>query len=143
MQMVAPAGPVYQAGTLSGNPLAVTAGIETLKRLKSAGTYKKLDATSARLAEGLGEAARQAGAVVTQTRVGSMLGLFFTKGPVVDYASATMSDTQAYARFFHRMLNQGVYLAPSQFEAAFLSTAHTPQDIARTLKGAPAAFKNL
>ena len=143
MQRVAPAGPVYQAGTLSGNPLAVTAGIETLKRLRAPGAYKKLENASAHLAEGLGKAAQQAGVPVTQTRIGSMLGLFFTKGPVVDYASAKTSDRQAYAKFFHRMLKQGVYFAPSQFEAAFMSTAHTPRDIEHTIKSARTAFKNL
>ncbi|TAJ25190.1 MAG: glutamate-1-semialdehyde-2,1-aminomutase [Nitrospirae bacterium] len=143
MQMIAPAGPVYQAGTLSGNPLAVTAGIETLKRLKTPGLYKKLDKLSARLAEGLGEAAKKAGVPLTQTRVGSMLGAFFTRGPVVDYASAKTSDTQAYAKFFHAMLEQGLYFAPSQFEAAFLSTAHSSVDIEKTILAARAAFKNL
>ncbi|MBI4401071.1 MAG: glutamate-1-semialdehyde 2,1-aminomutase [Nitrospirae bacterium] len=143
MRLVAPAGPVYQAGTLSGNPLAVTAGIETLKRLKTPGVYRKLDERAAALAEGLREAAKKAGVPLIQTRVGSMLGAFFTKGPVVDYASAKQSDTKAYAKFFHRMLNKGVYFAPSQFEAAFLSTAHTPSDIEETIKSARAVFKSL
>ncbi|MBI5411411.1 MAG: glutamate-1-semialdehyde 2,1-aminomutase [Nitrospirae bacterium] len=142
MQMIAPAGPVYQAGTLSGNPLAVTAGIETLKKLKQPGLYKKLDKLAATLAEGLGEAAKKAGVLLTQTRVGSMLGAFFTGGPVVDYASAKQSDTQAYAKFFHRMLEKGVYFAPSQFEAAFLSTAHKAADIDHTIKAARTAFKS-
>ncbi|MEW6543984.1 MAG: glutamate-1-semialdehyde 2,1-aminomutase [Nitrospirota bacterium] len=143
MRMIAPAGPVYQAGTLSGNPLAVTAGIETLTQLKKPGLYRKLEARAAELSEGLGEAAKKAGVPVTQTRVGSMLCTFFTKGPVVDYASARQSDTQAYAKFFRRMLEQGVYLAPSQFEAAFLSTVHSAADIAHTIAGARAAFKSL
>jgi glutamate-1-semialdehyde 2,1-aminomutase len=143
MRLIAPAGPVYQAGTLSGNPLAVTAGIETLTRLKKPGLYKQLDKLAARLAEGLGDAAKKAGVPLTQTRVGSMLGAFFTRGPVVDYASAKQSDTQAYATFFHRMLEQGVYFAPSQFEAAFLSTAHSAADIDHTIKAARTAFKNL
>jgi glutamate-1-semialdehyde 2,1-aminomutase len=143
MQMMAPAGPVYQAGTLSGNPLAVTAGIETLTSLKTPGTYKKLEVRAAALAEGLGDAARKSGAPLSQTRVGSMLGAFFTKGPVVDYASAKQSDTQAYAKFFHRMLEKGVYFAPSQFEAAFLSTAHTPTDIEHTINAAQTAFRGL
>ncbi len=143
MRLVAPAGPVYQAGTLSGNPLAVTAGIETLTRLRAPGVYKKLDERAAELAEGLGTAAKKADVPLTQTRVGSMLGSFFTKGPVVDYASAKQSNTQAYAKFFHNMLNKGVYFAPSQFEAAFLSTAHTPRDIEHTIRSAQAAFKTL
>lgn len=143
MRLVAPAGPVYQAGTLSGNPLAVTAGIETLTRLRSPGVYRTLEERAAMLAEGLGVATKKAGIPLTQTRVGSMLGLFFTKGPVVDYASAKQSDTQAYAKFFHHMLTKGVYFAPSQFEAAFLSTAHTSSDITHTIRSARAALKSL
>jgi len=143
MQMIAPSGPVYQAGTLSGNPLAVTAGIETLRRLQAPGVYQKLDDLAAVLVQGLGEAARKAGVALTQTRVGSMLCSFFTAEPVVDYASAKRSDTQAYAKFFHRMLERGVYFAPSQFEAAFLSTAHKPKDIEHTVKAACAALKKL
>lgn len=143
MQLVAPAGPVYQAGTLSGNPLAVTAGIETLTRLKARGVYRKLEECAKALADGLGDAARTAGVPLTQTRVGSMLGAFFTKGPVVDYASAKQSDTQMYATFFHRMLDKGVYFAPSQFEAAFLSTAHTTAHIETTVKAARKVFQTL
>ncbi len=143
MQLVAPVGPVYQAGTLSGNPLAVTAGIETLKQLKRPGVYKKLETRSAALSEGLGEAAKKAGVPFTQTRVGSMLTGFFTTDPVVDYASARRSDTQAYARFFRGMLERGVYLAPSQFEAAFLSTAHADKDIQKTVAAAREAMKSL
>jgi glutamate-1-semialdehyde 2,1-aminomutase len=143
MQLVAPAGPVYQAGTLSGNPLAVAAGIETLKCLKKPGVYRKLEDRGRQLAEGLGEAARDAGVPFTQTRVGSMLGGFFTKGPVVDYASAKLSDTALYGRFFHRMLESGVYLAPSQFEAAFISTAHTASDIVNTVAHARKALHAL
>lgn len=143
MRWVAPAGPVYQAGTLSGNPLAVTAGIETLKALKGAGIYKKLEVKSAMLAEGLGRAAKQAGVPYTQTRVGSMLCGFFTDQPVVDYASAKRSDTQRYAKFFRGMLERGVYFAPSQFEATFLSTAHSDVDIKKTIAAAQAVFTQL
>ncbi|MES4785254.1 MAG: aspartate aminotransferase family protein, partial [Nitrospiraceae bacterium] len=143
MQWIAPSGPVYQAGTLSGNPLAVTAGIETLKQLKKPGLYDKLNQLAAALAEGLGTAAKRAGVPLAQTRVGSMLGAFFTQGPVVDYASAKRSNTEAYAKFFHRMLNKGVYLAPSQFEAAFLSTAHTMTAIDQTIAAARTAFRGL
>jgi glutamate-1-semialdehyde 2,1-aminomutase len=143
MQLIAPAGPVYQAGTLSGNPLAVTAGIETLKLLKAPGVYKKLEARSAALVEGLGKAAKQSGVPFTQTRVGSMLCGFFTHQPVMDYASAKRSDTQRYAKFFREMLERGVYFAPSQFEAAFLSTAHSDADIKNTIAAAQAVFKNL
>nr|WP_231908747.1 glutamate-1-semialdehyde 2,1-aminomutase [Candidatus Nitrospira inopinata] len=143
MDLIAPSGPVYQAGTLSGNPLAVAAGLATLKLLKARGVYKQLEAYSAALAKGIGEAARKAGIAVTQTRVGSMLTTFFTPGPVVDWNTAKQSNTQQYGRFFHAMLEQGIYLAPSQFEAAFLSTAHSRQDIEKTIKASHAAFKKL
>jgi glutamate-1-semialdehyde 2,1-aminomutase len=143
MDLIAPLGPVYQAGTLSGNPLAVSAGIETLKQLKARGVYKKLEEKSAALARGIGAAAKKAGVPLTQTRVGSMLGAFFTSSPVVDWNTAKLSDTKRYGQFFHAMLEQGVYLAPSQFEAAFLSTAHSTRDIEYTIKAAHAAFKSL
>ena len=143
MQMVAPAGPVYQAGTLSGNPVAVTAGIETLKVLNEPGTYEKLEKQSKKLGEGLGEAARQARIPYYQTRVGSMLGGFFAKGPITDYGSAKKSDTKRYAKFFHGMLKQGVYLAPSQFEAAFLSTVHSPESIRKTIAAAEKVMRSL
>ena len=143
MKMIAPSGPVYQAGTLSGNPLAVTAGIETLKRLSKPGVYEQLEQRSAALADGLGKAATKAGVPLTQTRVGSMMGAFFTSGPVVDWESAKKSDTKVYAKFFHQMLDAGIYLAPSQFEADFMSLAHTTRDIERTIKAAEAALKNL
>ena len=136
MGLVAPAGPVYQAGTLSGNPLAVTAGIETLKKLKASGVYARLERRGRQLAEGLAHAARQTHVPFYQTRVGSLLGGFFTEGPVVDYRSAKRSDTARYARFFHGMLERGSYFAPSQFEAAFVSTAHTEADIDRTVSAA-------
>lgn len=143
MDLIAPAGPVYQAGTLSGNPLAVTAGLATLKQLRAKQLYKKLDERSAILADGLGKEAKQAGIPLVQHRVGSMMTSFFTSEPVVDWSSAKRSDTKRYGQFFHRMLEQGVYLAPSQFEAAFLSTAHTAGDIERTIKAARVAFKSL
>ena len=143
MDLIAPSGPVYQAGTLSGNPLAVTAGLATLKQLRAKGVYRKLEELSAALAKGVGEAAKKAGIPITQTRVGSMLTTFFTAGPIVDWNSAKLSDTKRYGQFFHKMLNQGVYLAPSQFEAAFLSTAHTSADIEKTIRAAHVAFKSL
>lgn len=143
MDLIAPLGPVYQAGTLSGNPLAVSAGIETLRQLKARGVYKKLEEKSAALAKGIGDAAKKAGVPLTQTRVGSMLGAFFTSGSVVDWSSAKLSDTKRYGQFFHQMLEQGVYLAPSQFEAAFLSTAHSSRDIEHTIRSAHSAMKNL
>ena len=105
--------------------------------------YQKLEQSAAALAEGLGAAAKKAGIPFTQTRVGSMLGGFFTKGPVVDYASAKQSDTEVYAKFFHAMLEKGVYFAPSQFEAAFVSTAHTAQDIEQTISAVAEVFRRL
>ena len=143
MQMIAPAGPVYQAGTLSGNPVAVSAGIETLKILNGPDVYRELEKKSKKLADGLGEAARQAKIPYFQTRVGSMLGGFFTQGPVTEYASAKKSDTARYAKFFHGLLREGVYFAPSQFEAAFLSTAHSPAHIRRTIAAGEKVMQSL
>jgi glutamate-1-semialdehyde 2,1-aminomutase len=143
MDLIAPAGPVYQAGTLSGNPLAVTAGLATLKQLRARNVYKKLEEQSAALEEGIGKEAKRAGIPLIQHRVGSMMTSFFASEPVVDWTSAKRSDTKRYGQFFHQMLEQGVYLAPSQFEAAFLSTAHTSADIENTIKAARIAFKSL
>ena len=136
MAWVAPAGPMYQAGTLSGNPLAMTAGIATLKLLQEPGVYQTLDARSGHLAMGLARAAERAGVPVQQHRVGSMQCTFFTSDPVVDYQTAKRADTQRYATFFHGMLKRGVYLAPSQFEATFLSLAHTGEDVDHTIEAA-------
>jgi glutamate-1-semialdehyde 2,1-aminomutase len=136
MEKVSPAGPVYQAGTLSGNPLAMTAGIQTLKLLQQPGVYDRLEKLSARLAEGLGEAAARAGKKVFQTRVGSMSTMFFTDARVVDYASALTSDTSMYGRFFRGMLEHGFYFAPSQFEATFVSLAHREEDVEATIEAA-------
>ena len=143
MQMIAPAGPVYQAGTLSGNPVAVAAGLETLRQLKKPGVYQALDQKAKQLADGLGEAAKTAGIPYFQTRIGSMLGGFFTEGPVTDYESAKKSDTERYAKFFHGMLERGIYFAPSQFEAAFLSTAHADTHIRQTIAAAHEVFSSL
>jgi glutamate-1-semialdehyde 2,1-aminomutase len=143
MDLIAPAGPVYQAGTLSGNPLAVTAGLATLKQLRAKNLYKQLEERSAALARGVADEAKRAGIALTQTRVGSMLTSFFTQEPVVDWNSAKKADTKRYGLFFHGMLEQGIYLAPSQFEAAFLSTAHTSADIEKTIRAARVAFKSL
>jgi glutamate-1-semialdehyde 2,1-aminomutase len=140
MEMVSPLGPVYQAGTLSGNPLAMAAGLATLRLLTEPGVYDHLERLSARLVDGMGEAARGAGVAYTANRVGSMFTGFFTSGPVTDYASARRSSTRRYARFFHAMLERGVYLAPSQFEAGFMSLAHAEADIEATLKAAAASF---
>lgn len=143
MAHVAPEGPVYQAGTLSGNPLAMVAGLATLKLLQKPGTYEKLEALAANLAEGLRRAAERAGVPIFQTRVGSMSCLFFTDTPVTDYAGAKKSDTAKYAKFFNDMLNAGFYFAPSQFETAFVSLAHTDADIDATVTAAEEAFLRL
>ncbi len=129
MSKVAPLGPVYQAGTLSGNPLAVAAGLATLRQLEDPAVYARLERLGALFELGINEAARRSGVPVTVNRVGSMLTAFFSEGPVTDYASAKRADTGRYARFFHAMLERGVFLAPSQFEAAFVSLAHSEQDL--------------
>jgi len=136
MQQVSPVGPVYQAGTLSGNPLAMAAGIATLDVLAEPGTYETLEGRSARLEAGLAQAAAEAGAPARVQRVGSMLSLFFSGEAVTDYASARRCDTAAFARFHRGMLRRGVYLPPSQFEAWFVSLAHSEQDIDRTVEAA-------
>jgi glutamate-1-semialdehyde 2,1-aminomutase len=141
MDQVAPLGPVYQAGTLSGNPLAMAAGAAQLERLEEPGAYARLEALSARLHEGLLEAVRRTGVEATVNRVGSMITLFFCRGPVVDYATAKASDTARFGRFFHAMLERGVYLPPAQFEAAFVSLAHTEADIDLTVKAAGDALQ--
>ena len=130
MERVSPLGGVYQAGTLSGNPLAVAAGLATLRALQTPGTYERLEALGARVERDVVEAARAAGVPVTVNRVGSMLTVFFTDGPVTDYSSAKRADTARYARYFHAMREGGVFLAPSQFEAAFVSLAHRDEDLA-------------
>ena len=135
MDQVAPAGPVYQAGTLSGNPLAMTAGVWSLSRL-SAPLYRRLARLGARLAAGLTDAARDAGVPLQVNGMGSMLTPFFTSDPVTNYSSATAADTGAYATFFRGMLARGVYPPPSQFEAWFLSAAHTDRDVDRTIRAA-------
>jgi glutamate-1-semialdehyde 2,1-aminomutase len=143
MATVAPDGPVYQAGTLSGNPLAMAAGTALLDLLERPGTYEALEAASARLAEGLARAARDAGVTVTINRKGSMLTVFFCAGPVVDYATAKASDTKSFGRFFRAMLDRGVYLPPAQFEAAFVSSAHGEGEIDATVRAAAEAFREL
>jgi glutamate-1-semialdehyde 2,1-aminomutase len=140
MDLVAPAGGVYQAGTLSGNPLAMAAGLWSLARLTGR-LYRRLAALTSRLAEGLGDAARSAGVPVQINAMGSALTPFFTDRAVRDYATALACDTSRYAAFFHRMLERGVYLPPSQFEAWFLSGAHTARDVERTIRAAREAFR--
>ncbi len=143
MQHVAPAGPVYQAGTLSGNPLAMTAGLTTLKRLRDASVYERLEQAGERLCRGLAEAAREAGVETVTNRVGSMWTSFFNAEPVTDWESANRSNRERYGKFFHAMLKEGVYLAPSQFEAAFISIAHTDELLDRTVEAARKAFRAL
>ena len=141
MELVAPSGPVYQAGTLSGNPIAMTAGLETLKILKKTGTYDKLEHLSEKLAHGIRQAAESVGLPLFQTRVGSMSGMFFTSKKVVDLATAKTSKTKKNARFFTRLLNRGIYFAPSQFEAAFVSLAHDQEQIDQTISAAKEIFE--
>jgi len=136
MDQLSPVGPVYQAGTLSGNPLAMAAGLATVDALHEPDVYEKLDALAARLVYGLTTAAESAGVAACATRVGSMCTLFFQPGPVTDYATAGRSDTKAYAAFFHGMLESGFYLPPSQFETFFVSTAHTEEQIDQTISAA-------
>ncbi|MEH2296130.1 glutamate-1-semialdehyde 2,1-aminomutase [Nostoc sp.] len=133
MSMVAPAGPVYQAGTLSGNPLAMTAGIKTLELLQKPGTYEYLERITKKLADGLLQIAKENGHAVCGGQISAMFGLFFTSGPVHNYEDAKKSDTAKFGRFHRGMLEHGVYLAPSQFEAGFTSFAHTEEDIEQTL----------
>ncbi len=133
MSMVAPAGPVYQAGTLSGNPLAMTAGIKTLELLQKPGTYESLDRITKKLADGLLQIAKETGHAACGGQITAMFGLFFTSGPVHNYEDAKKSDTAKFGRFHRGMLEHGVYLAPSQFEAGFTSFAHTEEDIKQTL----------
>lgn len=140
MQMVAPLGPMYQAGTLSGNPLAMTAGIETLKILQQPGVWNRLEAAGAQLLDGLANAASKAGVPIQQNRIGTMFGLFFAAAPVTNWATASKADTKRFARYFQAMLANGVYVAPSQFEAGFLSVAHGPAEIAATVAAAEKAF---
>jgi glutamate-1-semialdehyde 2,1-aminomutase len=142
MNLVAPLGPMYQAGTLSGNPLAMAAGLATLRHLREQKSeiYPRLEKLSDQLVAGVATAAKDAGIPICHNRVGSMFTWFFTRGPVTDWASASKSDTKAFARFFQAMLDNGVYLPPSQFEAAFLSTAHSEQDIQQTIAVAKQAF---
>jgi glutamate-1-semialdehyde 2,1-aminomutase len=143
MAKVAPDGPVYQAGTLSGNPLAMAAGVALLDLLGRPGTYEALEARSARLEAGLRRAAAEAGVAVAVNRVGSMITVFFCPGPVTDYATAKASDTGRFARFFHGMLERGFYLPPAQFEAAFVSLAHGEEEIDATVAAAGEAFRAL
>jgi glutamate-1-semialdehyde 2,1-aminomutase len=136
MSMVAPEGPVYQAGTLSGNPLAMTAGIETLKILSKKGTYEKLEKSMKYLEEGLKDAFKKAGVKTKFYRAGTMFCTYFTESDVIDYKTAKTSDTEKFSRFFFGMLNKGINMAPSQFEAGFISLAHSEIDLDKTIRAA-------
>jgi len=141
MERLAPGGPIYQAGTLSGNPLAMAAGLETLRRLARPGVYAKLEGLAERLTAGLAGLAREVGVELTTARAGGMFGFFFHPGPVDSFEAARKADGARFARFFSAMLERGVYLAPSPFEAGFVSLAHRPRDIAETLEAARPALR--
>ena len=140
MEVVAPLGPMYQAGTLSGNPIAVAAGIACLKALQQPDVYQRLETLATRLADGLREAAQRRGIPVTVNRVGSMLTAFLCPEPITTFAEVEKADTAGYGRLFHALLARGVYVAPSQYEAAFVSLAHSEEDIEATLEAATAAL---
>ena len=143
MGCVAPEGDVYQAGTLSGNPLAVTAGITTLKRLAEAGVYEQLESRAAALAEGLAEATNKHGIDAWHSRVGSMLMLYFTSETVTDADGARTADTERFEHYFWRLVERSVYVAPSQFEAGFVSLVHSEDDINKTVQAATEVLGNL
>jgi len=143
MQMVAPAGPMYQAGTLAGNPLAMSAGIAQLEHLRQPGIWEQLENVASSLEQGIQQAARAAGIPIRQTRVGTMFTTFFSQTDLLDWNSVKAADTDRFSRFFQGMLEKGVYLAPSQFEAGFISTAHTGEVIAQTVEAAHAAMAGL
>jgi glutamate-1-semialdehyde 2,1-aminomutase len=143
MSCISPEGPVYQAGTLSGNPIAMTAGIETIKILMKDGIYKKLETRMKQLEEGLRDAAKKAGITTRFYRAGSMFCTYFTESEVVNYATAKLSDTVRFGRFFTGMLDRGIYLAPSQFEAGFISIAHSSADINKTIRAAYETMKEI
>lgn len=141
MQQISPAGPIYQAGTLSGNPVAMAAGLAMLELVQAPGFHQRLSETAATLCRGLEEAAREAGVPLTTNQVGGMFGLFFTDQKVESYAQATSCDVPAFNRFFHAMLERGVFLAPSAYEAGFVSSAHTAEVVERTLEAARQALR--
>jgi glutamate-1-semialdehyde 2,1-aminomutase len=141
MSMVAPLGPMYQAGTLSGNPLAMAAGLATLKKLKEPGNYKRLRVLSMTMVEGIKEIIKKVGIRASVNSVDSMFTLFFTETAPVDYNSVLKSDTKKYSKFFENLLRAGIMFPPSQFEAVFLSLAHTERDVDRTLEAVYKALK--
>jgi glutamate-1-semialdehyde 2,1-aminomutase len=141
MEQVAPAGPIYQAGTLSGNPLAMTAGLATLGVTGEPGFYERLEESGERWRQRMSEAASEGDIPFTINQVGSMVSIFFTEGPVTDFSSAARSDTEAFKDFFWHMLRHGIYLAPSQYEAGFISSAHTEEDLEKTFGAANEWFE--
>ena len=143
MDKLAPQGPIYQAGTLSGNPVCISAGIATLEKLKSLNSYNQLEKMTKKLCEQISRVLNEADIPHTINRIGSMFTLFFNPGLVTDYESAKKSDTARYAKFFRRMLKAGIYLPPSQFEACFLSTKHTQKDIDKTINSVRKLAKNI
>ena len=143
MEMVAPAGPMYQAGTLSGNPLAMTAGIETLKIIQEPGVWEGMEARGAQLLDGLKRTAEAAGIPIQTGRVGTMFGFFFAEEPVTDWNSASKSDTKRFGAYFQAMLQRGIYIAPSQFEVGFMSAVHGAEEIEATIAAAAEAFETL
>jgi glutamate-1-semialdehyde 2,1-aminomutase len=143
MSVLAPLGPVYQAGTLSGNPVAVTAGLTTLKLIQAPGFYDKLTAQTSKLMAGMKQAAQQAGVTFSAQSVGGMFGLYFSAGNPTSYAEMMLADKNAFNKFFHSMLDSGIYLGPSAFEAGFVSAAHTDADIEQTVQAASKAFASL
>jgi glutamate-1-semialdehyde 2,1-aminomutase len=143
MEMIAPVGSVYQAGTLSGNPVAMAAGIETLEILSRSQIYNQLEGLTSFLEHGVFKAAQESGPTIRISRVGSLITFFFTSEPVTDYETACKADTELYARFFNQMLSQGIYLPPSQFESAFISAAHTQADIEATIDATRRSFSGM
>ncbi len=141
MQQIAPSGPIYQAGTLSGNPVAMAAGLAMLDLIQAPGFYADLETRTHVLCDGLEAAASEAGVAFTTNRIGGMFGMFFSAGRIDTYAQAIACDTVAFSRFFHAMLERGVYFAPSAFEAGFMSSAHRDADIAATIEAAREAFQ--
>jgi len=143
MEMVAPVGAMYQAGTLSGNPLAMTAGIETLKIIQQEGVWDGVMARGEQLIDGLAQAAADAGVPIQPARVGTMFGFFFADAPVQNWTAVSQSNHTLFGTYFHKMLEQGIYIAPSPFEVGFLSTTHGEMEIAATVDAAAAAFATL
>ena len=143
MEMVAPAGPMYQAGTLSGNPLAMTAGIETMKRLKEDGVHEELERKSKMLVDGIVAAAKKHGHAISGDQAGGMFGWYFVEGPVKNFAQAAKGDPEKFGKWHHMMLERGVYLAPSMYEAGFISMAHTDEDIKKTIEIADEVLSQL